>query len=81
MATYRPADFSGLISDWNSAYRTSLIATESRRNWEMQDAERAVKGLNTFETIYRDEMDRYKRDNGIEGELNPDQQDSFDDWF
>jgi len=81
MATYRPADFSGLISDWNSAYRTSLIATESRRNWEMQDAERAVKGLNTFETIYRDEMDRYKRDNNISGDLTPDQQDSFDDWF
>lgn len=81
MATYRPADFSGLIGDYQRAYATSLAANEARRTWEMQDADRAVKGLNTFETIWSDEMDKFKAKNGIEGDLTTEQAERFESEF
>ena len=83
MATYRPADFSGLIQDYNRAYITSLAATEKRRTWELEDAKAAVDGLSNFDTIYADALDQYTQENLIEGqdELTENQKDFFDEKF
>jgi len=81
MATYRPADFSGLIGDYQRAYATSLAGNEARRKWEYEDAQRAVNGLNTFETIWSDEMDKFKAENGIEGDLTTEQAERFEGEF